>query len=92
VKNTGKRKGKATVELFIRDLIASVAPDVKKLIRFQKIELSPNEEKTISFTLNTEDLKFVNAKNEWVVEPGAFTLFAGIDPDSPMEMNIEYKN
>jgi beta-glucosidase len=92
VKNTGKREGKATVELFIRDLIASVAPDVKKLIRFQKIELSPNEEKTISFTLNTEDLKFVNAKNEWVVEPGAFTLFAGIDPDNPMEMNIEYKN
>lgn len=92
VKNTGKRKGKATVELFIRDLIASVAPDVKKLIRFQKIELSPSEEKTISFTLNTEDLKFVNAKNEWVVEPGAFTLFAGIDPDNPMEMNIEYKN
>jgi beta-glucosidase len=90
--NTGSRKGKTTVELYVKDLIASVAPDVNKLIAFQKYELQPGVQKTISFEVAAKDLKFVDAKNQWVVEPGAFTLSLSIDPDKPLKKDIYYKN
>ena len=92
VTNTGSRKGKTSVELYCKDLIASVAPDSKKLIRFQKIELESNETKTVQFTIFKKDLGFVNAKNEWIVEPGTFRFFVGIDPNDPLEIEMEYKS
>ena len=52
VTNTGSRKGKTTVELYYKDLIASVAPDSKKLIRFKKIELKSKETKTVQFIIS----------------------------------------
>lgn len=90
--NTGTRKGKTAVELYVKDLIASVAPDVNKLISFQKHELEPGEQKTILFEVSAKDLKFVDAKNQWIVEPGAFTLSMSIDPDKPLKKDIYYKN
>ena len=92
VTNTGSRKGKTAVELYYKDLIASVAPDSKKLIRFQKIELESKETKTVQFTISKEDLGFVNAKNQWTVEPGTFRFFVGTDPNDPLEIEIEYKS
>jgi beta-glucosidase len=92
VTNTGSRKGKTAVELYYKDLIASVAPDSKKLIRFQKIELESKETKTVQFTISKEDLGFVNTKNEWTVEPGTFRFFVGNDPNDPLEIEIEYKS
>ena len=92
VTNTGSRKGKTAVELYCKDLIASVAPDSKKLIRFQKIELESKETKTVQFTISKEDLGFVNVKNQWTVEPGIFRFFVGTDPNDPLEIEIEYKS
>jgi len=92
VTNTGSRKGKTTVELYVKDLIASVAPDSKKLIRFQKIELKSKETKTVKFTISKKDLGFVNPKNEWIVEPGTFRFFVGTDPNDPLEIEMEYKS
>jgi beta-glucosidase len=77
VKNTGKRAGKETVMLFSSDLYASLTPDVKRLRRFEKMELQPGETKTVRFTLNASDLAFVNTDNQWVTEPGDFALSIG---------------
>ena len=92
VTNTGSRKGKTAVELYFKDLIASVAPDSKKLIRFQKIELESKETKTVQFTISKDDLGFVNTKNEWIVEPGTFRFLVGTDPSDLIETEIEYKS
>lgn len=92
VTNTGSRKGKTSVELYCKDLIASVAPDSKKLIRFQKIELESQEKKTIQFTISKDDLGFVNSKNEWIVEPGTFRFFVGTHPNDLLETEMEYKS
>lgn len=92
ITNTGSRKGKTAVELYIKDLIATVAPDSKKLIAFQKHELLAGEQKTIDFEINTEDLKFVDVKNQWVVEPGEFSLLVSIDPNKPVQKTMYYKN
>jgi beta-glucosidase len=90
VTNTGSRQGKTTVELYCKDLIASMAPDAKKMIRFEKISLEPKETKRVQFTISKEDLGFVNAKNEWTVEPGTFRFFVGTDPNEPLEIEMEY--
>ncbi|MGM0376225.1 MAG: glycoside hydrolase family 3 N-terminal domain-containing protein, partial [Bacteroidota bacterium] len=74
VTNTGDRPGKEVVQLFTSDLYASVTPDVKRLRKFEKIELDPGESKTLTFTLTPEDIAFVNAEHDRVTEPGRFEL------------------
>lgn len=74
VTNAGTRVGKETVLLYTSDLVASITPDVKRLRRFEKIELQPGETKTVTFIISSKDLAFVNLKNQWVCEPGEFEV------------------
>jgi beta-glucosidase len=77
VTNTGNREGKEVVQLYIRDMVGSVARPVKELKGFQKISLQPGETKTVSFTIGVEDLKFYNSDLKFVAEPGDFKVFIG---------------
>ena len=77
VENTGKRKGNEVVQLYIRDLIASVTVPVKELKGFKKLELEPGEKKTVQFKLNHNDLSLYNRSMELVVEPGTFAVMVG---------------
>ena len=74
VKNSGITKGKEVIQLYVRDHYASISPSLKKLKRFAKIELNPNEKSTIKFVLNKDDLKFYGIENNWLVEEGKFSL------------------
>ena len=74
VKNTGKVAGKESVLLFSSDLIASMVPDGRRLRAFDKIELQPDETKTVTFNLNADDLAFVGYDGNWVLEEGDFKL------------------
>ena len=74
VKNTGKVAGKESVLLFSSDLIASMLPDGRRLRAFDKIELQPDETKTVTFNLNADDLAFVGYDGKWVLEEGDFKL------------------
>jgi beta-glucosidase len=74
VKNTGKMGGKETVELYSRDLFASITPSVKRLRNFKKIFLEPGASQVVEFEIGKEDLAFVNADLKWVTEPGGFEL------------------
>lgn len=75
--NTGKRAGKECIELYSRDLYASLTPPLKRLRDFQKVELSPGQSTTITFELTPDQLAFVNANSETVTEPGDFELMIG---------------
>lgn len=77
VKNTGKVAGKESVLLYSSDLMASITPDSRRLRAFQKIELQPGEQKTVTFTLPASALAFVGADGHWVLEEGEFALSAG---------------
>ncbi|MEC9303011.1 MAG: glycoside hydrolase family 3 N-terminal domain-containing protein [Bacteroidota bacterium] len=74
ITNKGQRKGKEVVQLYMRDHFATISPPLKKLRRFSKIDLSPQETKTVTFTINSEDLKFYGINNEWIVEDGKFSI------------------
>jgi beta-glucosidase len=77
VRNTGDVEGDEVVQLYIRDLLASVARPVKELKGFQRIHLDAGEEKELSFILTPDLLKMLNDKMEWVVEPGEFRIMIG---------------
>ena len=77
VKNTGNRDGKHAVELYTRDLYASITPSMKRLRAFQKISLKAGESKTVAFSLDKNDLAFVNAQLKTVTEPGDFEVMIG---------------
>jgi len=77
VTNTGNADGEETAQLYIRDMVASVTQPVKELKRFQKVYLKKGEARELSFTLSTDDLKYVNSDLKWVYDPGAFKIFVG---------------
>ena len=75
--NTSDVKGKEVVQLYIRDLFASVTRPVKELKGFEMVEMEPNETKKIEFTLTEEELGFYDNVGEFIVEPGEFKIFVG---------------
>jgi beta-glucosidase len=77
VSNSGQRAGKEVVQLYLSDLVASVTPANKRLKRFEKIELAPDESKTVAFTLNESDLTFIGRDNRPVAESGEFKVAIG---------------
>ena len=78
VRNSGDRPGKEVVQLYIGDNKSSLPRPNKELKAFGKIALNPGEEKTLTFTITPDDLKyFDDARPEWVAEPGKFTLYIG---------------
>ncbi len=81
IKNTGDRVGKEIVQLYIRDLIASVTVPVKELKGFNKIFLKPGEMRTVEFKLTHNDLALYNNYMDRVVEPGTFKVMVGSSSD-----------
>ncbi len=74
VSNTGDVDGKEVVQLYSADQYASVTPDVKRLRKFEKINLKAGESQTVLFELSAQDLSFINAASERVTEAGDFDL------------------
>ncbi|RYE17842.1 MAG: beta-glucosidase, partial [Sphingobacteriaceae bacterium] len=77
VTNTGKVAGKESVLMYVSDLVATITPEFKRLRAFEKIELQPNQTKTVTFTINKEKLSFINYDLKRVTEPGEFKLMIG---------------
>ena len=77
VTNAGEIAGKEVVQMYIRDLVASVTRPVKELKGFQKITLAPGESKKVEFKITPELLKFYNYDLDFVCEPGDFEVMIG---------------
>ena len=78
VTNTGDRKGKETVQLYVRDVKSSVDRPVKELKGFKKVSLNPGETKDVKFELDRKSLSYFDAdKHQWVMEPGDFEVLIG---------------
>ncbi len=79
--NTGPMAGAEVVQLYLRDPVASVVRPVKELKGFQRIELQPGQQRTVSFTIERDTLAFFNRKLEWTAEAGQFELMVGSASD-----------
>jgi len=74
VTNTGKLAGQEVIELYTRDMYASITPSVKRLRRFVKIYLEAGKAEKVEFVLHKEDLAFVNEDKKPVTEEGDFEI------------------
>ena len=77
VTNTGNRDGIEIVQLYIRDVVGSIARPVKELKGFQRLSLKAGETATATFTIDASKLKFYNYDLKEVVEPGEFDVMVG---------------
>ena len=76
MKNTGSIAGKEIVQLYVGDDKCSVLRPVKELKHFAKVALAPGEEKSVTFTLTPDDLKFYDeASAAWKYESGKFKAY-----------------
>ena len=78
VANTGKVSGKEIVQLYVRDIKSTFARPEKELKAFKKIELNPQQTKTVTFTLDREAFWYFNSTmNVWATEAGEFEILVG---------------
>lgn len=89
LKNTGKVAGKEVVQLYIRDMVASVTRPVKELKGFEMVALEPNQEVKVSFNLTKDELGFFNNEGKFIVEPGDFKVFVGGSSVTALEANFK---
>jgi beta-glucosidase len=72
VTNAGNTEADEVAQLYVRDLVASVARPVRELKGFRRIRLKAGEKQTVTFTLSENDLAFYNQSMQLVTEPGEF--------------------
>jgi beta-glucosidase len=80
IQNTGTRSGTEVVQLYVRDLVASVTRPVRELKAFQRLTLEPGEARTVRFEVPAHQLAFIGLDMQPTLEPGEFHLW--IAPDS----------
>lgn len=91
VTNTGHCRATETVQLYTRDIYASLARPVKELKGFRRITLEPGESREVTFTVTPDMLRFYNSELEYVWEPGEFELMTGPDSRHLSSVRFELK-
>jgi beta-glucosidase len=77
VRNSGTRSGDEVVQLYIKNLTATVPVPLHSLQGFQRIHLNPGEQRTVQFQLQPKQLALINGQNKWIVEPGTYEISVG---------------
>lgn len=83
--NTGPRAADEVVQLYVRDVDASLTRPVLELKGFVRVELAPGASTGVAFELSPGQLGFAGRDLAYVVEPGAFDVFVGTSSASPVE-------
>lgn len=77
VTNSGRRAGDEVVQLYVRDVLASVTRPVKELRGFKRLTLQPGQSRTVRFRLKPAQMAFYDRQMQLVVEPGEFEVMVG---------------
>ena len=92
VSNTGGRDGDEVVQLYVRDMVSSVAQPVRRLVAFARRHVGAGQTITVSFTLGREQLGFWDVEANparFVVEAGTFALYIGASLYATRELTFE---
>ena len=77
VKNIGPYDGDEVVQLYVHDVVASVAPTSKLLKGFRRVHINKGETCQVVFYLTQRDLSVYSKEKGWHFEPGEFTVMVG---------------
>ena len=89
--NTGDYDGKETVQLYIRDKVASVMRPMRELKAFQKVFLASGDRREIHFDVGYDQLGFYMENGEYVVEPGTFEIYIGGNCLTDNQITVQIK-
>lgn len=91
IANVGKVKGTEVAQLYVHDVVGSVARPVKELKRFARVTLEPGETKTLTFELPVAELAFYGLDMTCKVESGDFKLWVSNDSASGEPVDFEVR-
>jgi beta-glucosidase len=77
VENTGPRQGDEVVQLYLKDVEASLPVPQLQLQGFSRIRLAPGEKQTVEFSLTAGQMSLVDDDGQWVLELGEFRVWVG---------------
>jgi len=87
--NRGEVAADEVVQLYVRDLVASITRPVKELKDFRRVRLEPGQTVTVDFDLHTNDLTFYGRNMQLTTEPGEFHAWIG--GSSETELRTEFR-
>jgi beta-glucosidase len=77
VTNSGPREGREPILLYVRELVASVTPPMRRLRAFGSVRLAAGQSRTVILRVPVHDLAFVGRDDRLVLEPGEFDVMVG---------------
>ena len=83
VENTGQRPGDEVVQLYLKDVEASLPVPRLQLQGFTRIHLSPGEKQTVRFSLSARQMSLADESGQWLLEPGDFKVWVGGQQPDP---------
>lgn len=87
--NNGARAATEVAQLYVRDMVGSIARPVKELKGFKRVTLSAGESTQVQFELPVSELSFYGLDMVKKVEPGDFTLYVGGDSDCTLSTTFK---
>lgn len=91
VTNTGKKDGEEIVEMYLRQMVGSVARPTKELKGFKRIHLNAGESKRVDFLVTPYLLKFYNSNLRYVAEPGTFKVMIGANSEEFQSQSFDFE-
>jgi beta-glucosidase len=89
VTNTGKIAGDEVVQVYSRDLVASMTRPVRELKRFRRFHLNPGDTEVVKFAVGVSELGFFDNAGNYQLEPGTFKIWVGSDSNASLETEFE---
>ncbi len=77
VSNTGPREGREVAQVYFHQEVTSVVTPLKRLIRFEKVNLRPGETRRLEFVIPASEMAVWNTEMKRVVEPGTIEIMVG---------------
>jgi Glycosyl hydrolase family 3 C-terminal domain/Fibronectin type III-like domain len=92
LENSGEREGCEIVQVYVRDVYASLVRPVKELKAFKRVTLRPKQTAVVSFAIPVDMLNFTDRKNQRIVEAGEFEIMVGASSsDIKLKGSIEVR-
>ena len=90
VKNTGSRAGAEVAQVYL-GLPASAGEPPKRLVAWEKVQLSPGQSRTVTFSLESQFMSVFNVeKDAWELLPGDYRVYAGgSSRDTPLTATLQ---
>jgi beta-glucosidase len=90
--NSGRHAATEVAQLYVRDLVGSIARPVRELKGFKRVTLNPGESTQVSFELPVSELAFYGLDLKKKVEAGDFMLFVGGDSNCQLSTGFKVEN